>query len=53
MMFEIESEDIADQLTVAYTLHVVGQDTFEDVIVPGEGNSQPPKTPNVSTNGVR
>ena len=35
------------------TLRAVGQDSFEDVVVPGEGNTQPPKTPNVAANGVR
>ena len=44
---------MADALIVAFTLHAVGQDTFEDVVVPAEGNTQPPKTPNVQANGVR
>jgi cytochrome c oxidase assembly factor 3, fungi type len=43
---------VANRRTVAFTLHAVGQDTFDDVVVPS-GNSQPPKTPNVGTNGVR
>ena len=45
-------EAIPDIPPVAFTLHAVGQDTFEDVVVP-DGNTQPPKTPNVGTNGVR
>ncbi|ETN37280.1 uncharacterized protein HMPREF1541_08271 [Cyphellophora europaea CBS 101466] len=34
----------------AFTLKAVGQDTFEDVVVP-DATSQPPKTPNVQAGG--
>lgn len=37
---------------VAFTLRAVGQDNFEDVVVP-DAQQQPPKTPNVQTNGIR
>ncbi|KPI44995.1 uncharacterized protein AB675_2601 [Cyphellophora attinorum] len=39
----------------AFTLKAVGQDTFDDVIVPTDSDklSQPPKTPNVSAGGAR
>jgi len=36
----------------SFTINAVGQDKFEDVIVPN-APTQPPKTPNVGTNGVR
>lgn len=38
----------------AFTLKAVGQERFEDVIVPPPpSQQQPPKTPNVQANGVR
>jgi len=35
----------------AFTLRAVGQEQFDDVIVPTGPPSQPPKTPNVAVNG--
>lgn len=34
----------------SFTINAVGQEKFEDVVVP-EAPSQPPKVPNVATNG--
>jgi hypothetical protein len=40
------------QSAVAFTINAVGQDKFEDVIVP-DTPQQPPKTPKVAVNGSK
>lgn len=36
---------------VAFTINAVGQDNFEDVVVP-DAPAEPPKTPNIPAAGI-